>query len=319
MNDEPKRWLDGGTDDPKLRAFMQIGGEELAPPEVLARVVLPAPPVSAAPAALEPHTGALVAFKWIAGLLLLAAASYFFLRSQATSHAAVVVPKPSHAAPAHRLAAPSALARAAPHEAPSVATSTTTDSLEPATPQSSQRTRASLATNSERPLPAKLRRPVQVEPAPAAASAPPASPADTVQARTAEAAPAATAEGSTATQSGSVSRPNIHASELQRAVGTEQKELQQLEAARRVLATDPTRALALMKRHAQDYPRSWLAEERDALVVRTYLALHDAAHAHAALAQFKQRYPESPQLRQLEAFKESMQASGHSKRGLESP
>jgi GAF domain-containing protein len=105
---------------------------------------------------------------------------------------------------------------------------------------------------------------------------------------------------SSAAPSQYVHRSNIRATQTEQPSGTQREELAQLEAAQRTLRDDPAAALATMQRHARMYPQSWLAEERDALIIRAQLALHDVARARIGLARFAARYPESPQLRQLE-------------------
>jgi TolA-binding protein len=322
MNEEPRRWLDGGTDDARLRAFMQAGSEELAPAEVLARGVVASPRVqaqAAARAALEPGAPASSALKWLAALAVLALVTYVVLvllargsarfdRSEARPRSSVGAPQQQLSVQRPATSSPAARSRVSNEQTPIVAPAARpargdvassrsaalqTKRQEPAAQQRSPRTRVSALKTGEQPTQREPQAKAPEALAPSAASAQPAALEGAVHAAQAETSRAAP-------PSDAVGRPDIRGNQVQPALGTEQEELRQLEAAQRALNEDPARALALMQRHTKAYPRSWLAEERDALLFRTYLALRDAAHAHAALAQFKQRYPESPQLRQLE-------------------
>jgi hypothetical protein len=70
-------------------------------------------------------------------------------------------------------------------------------------------------------------------------------------------------------------------------------ELGQLEEARGALSTgQPSRALALLAAHAQNHPRSMLAQERDALKVKTLVAAGRHAEARAAGERFAASYPQ---------------------------
>lgn len=286
MIDDPKRWLDGGTDDADLRTWMQLGSDELAPPDVLARVIVSVPhlPTKGSSAvAVAKKVRLLSALKWSVALLVVAAVAYVLLRSQVRPDGTPIAPK--------HLPAPEITAPLPPHVV-KVDVSNTNADIRPAPPiaqrDEPRRRRA--------PLPAKLPASVQQ----------PTRPASTATVATSEppqpTQPEATAQTSTSTAPArdTVNRPNLRATPAHVAAGTEQEELRQLEVAQRTLGEDPTRALVLMRRHAQSYPKSWLAEERDALIVRAYLSLRDPVRANAALALFKTRYPESPQLRQLE-------------------
>lgn len=70
-------------------------------------------------------------------------------------------------------------------------------------------------------------------------------------------------------------------------------ELRQLEEARGALsAGQPSRALALLAVHARNHPGSMLAQERDALKVKTLVAAGRHAEARAAGERFAASYPE---------------------------
>lgn len=70
-------------------------------------------------------------------------------------------------------------------------------------------------------------------------------------------------------------------------------ELRQLEEARAALtAREPSRALALLAAHARNHPRSMLAQERDALEVKTLVAAGRHLEARAAGERFATRYPQ---------------------------
>jgi hypothetical protein len=70
-------------------------------------------------------------------------------------------------------------------------------------------------------------------------------------------------------------------------------ELRQLEEARGALSTGHfSRALALLAAHAQDHPRSMLAQEREALKVKTLVAAGRYAEARAAGERFAASYPQ---------------------------
>lgn len=70
-------------------------------------------------------------------------------------------------------------------------------------------------------------------------------------------------------------------------------ELQLLHAARIARRVQPEHALALLRQHEREYPRSTLGEERDALMIELMRNL-DPAQSERRLKTFEQRYPHSP-------------------------
>jgi hypothetical protein len=78
-------------------------------------------------------------------------------------------------------------------------------------------------------------------------------------------------------------------------------ELTTLGTARRLLATDPGRALALTEASARDVPKSQFAEERSAIAIEALERLGRLSEAEARLEIFEQRYPGSLYRRRLRA------------------
>lgn len=69
-------------------------------------------------------------------------------------------------------------------------------------------------------------------------------------------------------------------------------ELQQLEQARSTLSRgQPSQALALLASHAQRFPRSMLAQERDALIIKSLVAAGRHSEARATGERFIASYP----------------------------
>lgn len=67
-----------------------------------------------------------------------------------------------------------------------------------------------------------------------------------------------------------------------------------LSAARKALATNPGRTLALAQEHAQRFPNGVLAQERDVLLIQALEGLGDHADAAKRAQDFEERYPDSP-------------------------
>ena len=75
-----------------------------------------------------------------------------------------------------------------------------------------------------------------------------------------------------------------------------------LQAARRVVVSNPSRALTLIREHAQRFPHSPLAEERSALQIEALFRMGRSERAQSALATFEQTYPRSPYRRRLQTL-----------------
>jgi hypothetical protein len=69
--------------------------------------------------------------------------------------------------------------------------------------------------------------------------------------------------------------------------------------ARKLLANDPTSALALTEASARDNPGSQFAEERSAIAIEALVRLGRSSEAERRLDAFEQRYPESLYRRRL--------------------
>lgn len=329
MTQEPKRWLDGPPDDASVRAWMQLGAEELAPPDVLARVAGqlasahgPVRDQGHAAPRRSPVQQARVAsaLKWIGALVVVAVTSYVLIhgRAQPGSSAAPSInarPLSVTSAPVEQPASglgvpepqrtvgpsPPMHGGAAARREHAASEPRDFDARQPAAapraplkrqtartvPSGSQRdASAQVGAGGDADRATAVAQPAQHDTGPIVATATPTEVASGSRSTT----PAASYSG----------RPDIRGVAAPKAGGTQREELQQLELAQLTLRADPARALAIMQRHAASFPESWVAEERDALIIRAYVALRDRARAHAALARFAKRYPESPQLRQLE-------------------
>jgi outer membrane biosynthesis protein TonB len=75
---------------------------------------------------------------------------------------------------------------------------------------------------------------------------------------------------------------------------------QLLEKARRALASDPNRALALTREHARSYPKGVLAQEREVIAIEALKRLGRSSEADARRGTFEERYPQSAHRRNLE-------------------
>lgn len=71
------------------------------------------------------------------------------------------------------------------------------------------------------------------------------------------------------------------------------RELELLEAARRVLESDPNRALAILEQHAREAPRGTLTIEREMLVIQTLVRSGRLEQAKVRAARFRAAHPES--------------------------
>jgi TolA-binding protein len=78
-------------------------------------------------------------------------------------------------------------------------------------------------------------------------------------------------------------------------------EIAVLQEARRLVASNPSAALALSRDHAARYPRSRFREEREALVVQALLRQGRTAEATNRFRAFERSYPRSAYRRRLEA------------------
>jgi hypothetical protein len=317
MSHDPERWLEGGSDDAQLRSWMQLGADELAPRDVLSRVAAAATQAEDGVVDVAPGVrGALTTSRrlvsplhGLGALLLLAGVAYVVwpapaAQSPAPTRQVAAAPAvgfaPSSSSTPDRVPssslAQSDSAPASPHEAgpPLRTIRPRAGESEPsfartrrATPKRPEPTRAASAAASDAAARPVASTPADLPPVPGAAHA-----QTDARAQTAAASSPTAAERS--------ARPHLHATQRRVDQGTQREQLIQLESAQRLLREQPAQALTLMQEHARTYPASWLAEERDALIVRALLALHRTTQARAALERFAARYPESPQLRQLE-------------------
>ena len=71
------------------------------------------------------------------------------------------------------------------------------------------------------------------------------------------------------------------------------RELELLEAARRLIETDPGRALTILEQHAQESPHGTLVIERELLVIQAIARSGRLAEAKARAARFRAAHPES--------------------------
>jgi hypothetical protein len=79
-------------------------------------------------------------------------------------------------------------------------------------------------------------------------------------------------------------------------------EVELLQRANAALKTQPATALALAAQHRQAFPHGNLAQERDAIAIKAWLALGETGRARSALISFERSYPHSAyalELRQL--------------------
>jgi len=73
-----------------------------------------------------------------------------------------------------------------------------------------------------------------------------------------------------------------------------------LEQARRALASDPARALALTRRHQALYPRGALNQEREVIAIEALRRLGASSKASERATGFEQKYPDSAHRRTVE-------------------
>jgi len=78
------------------------------------------------------------------------------------------------------------------------------------------------------------------------------------------------------------------------------REVQLLKEAREAVASDPERALVLTRRYGAEYPHGTYAQERDFIAISALGRLGRAAEARQRAAAFRERYPRSAYLPQLE-------------------
>jgi hypothetical protein len=149
-----------------------------------------------------------------------------------------------------------------------------------------------LATRGGPPAPApppatQAHEPVKAPAEPSPVTAPPA-PATAPSVEDAPAKPSATATaGPTRTETGGARSSVVPEDQL-------------LERARRALASDPNRALALTREHARTYPNGVLAQEREVIAIEALKRLGRSSEADSRRGTFEERYPQSAHRRNLE-------------------
>lgn len=79
-------------------------------------------------------------------------------------------------------------------------------------------------------------------------------------------------------------------------------ELALVEAAQSVLASSPTRALALTRTHSRDYPDGALAQEREVIAIDALMRLDRAPAARTRAARFHERWPTSAHGRRVDVL-----------------
>ncbi len=95
------------------------------------------------------------------------------------------------------------------------------------------------------------------------------------------------------------SAPNTHVRASRRGSADE---IALLQRAKRALPAKPTRALALLEKHAHEFPQGSFTEEREALAIEAFFADGRGSQARAQLAAFRARYPHSAYRRRLDAL-----------------
>jgi hypothetical protein len=254
MSREPVRWLDR-AEQPELLHLMRAGAEELAPPEVLARVGerlsgaapasadVPARPRSHGESLPVPGTTIGLGVKVFALVVLLGLTGLsVFVLSRARPSAPVHPSRPAERAhatlPDAAHAAPAALDQGpgAPTDRSSTVAPPPDPAAHPATEHESER----------RPRAQRAR----------------------------------------------ASAPRL-ASEASAKSETRLMEAKLLEQARRELSSRPNHALALLREHVTQFPASWLEEERTALLIRALAETGQRAEARALLTQFQAQFPGS--------------------------
>ena len=73
-----------------------------------------------------------------------------------------------------------------------------------------------------------------------------------------------------------------------------------LEQARRALATNPSQALAITRRHQALYPNGTLAQEREVIAIEALRRLGQSGQASERAGSFEQKYPDSAHRRTVE-------------------
>jgi hypothetical protein len=77
-------------------------------------------------------------------------------------------------------------------------------------------------------------------------------------------------------------------------------EIEILKEARAAVASNPTRALALVNEHAASHPKSALAQEREVLRIQSLVGMGKHAEAKALAEAFKRAYPKSAYAQRLD-------------------
>jgi len=85
-------------------------------------------------------------------------------------------------------------------------------------------------------------------------------------------------------------------------------EPQLIERARKALATDPRRALALTREHQRRFPTGALTLERDVIAIQALARTGQTAEARRRALAFEARYPQSIHLRQVRALRMRLEA-----------
>jgi len=263
MTREPVRWLESSQPS-ELLALMRVGAEELAPPDVLARVEarLRAPELARADSAAQPSAAppGATALGWSSGLRVKGVGLVLLLGAAGL----MLYPLVRSTAPA---------------DAPVRSSSAREQAL--TTPADAQRT-----------LPASP------TPAPSANAAPP--PVTSLDRAPSEPTPGGQAELAAEPRRARL-RSSARSSEPRaQPIDARLAEARLLEQARRELAAQPGRALVLLREHAAQFPESWLEEEREAMLIRALAQTGQGAAASQQLAHFRTRFPHSVHTRLLD-------------------
>jgi hypothetical protein len=143
------------------------------------------------------------------------------------------------------------------------------------------------------------------DPAPAGSATPaaqssvaPPAPAATVEAPEPQTIPSAAPPSSAEPVNHERTAPASPARSAERHAGPSEAEL--LERARRALATDPARALALAQQHQKQYPNGVLQQERDVITIEALRRLGKVKEADQRAGTFQRQYPDSAHRRSVE-------------------
>jgi len=263
---EPKRWSSPSSDvDPVLRSVL-LYARDLQPDSQQLQAMLRG---SSEPRRVAPKRRRLVAFviasaaAACAGVAWASFATGFFLGAAAPGVSSAAPPARAHA-PASALASAT---RAAP---PASALASATQAAPPAS--------ASAGRVPPLAVPPLKSGPLSIASASTRAASPPALTA------------------SSASASSASSTPLVAASALA------EQDAALLQQARRLVASEPARALTLTRDHELHFPGSPLTEERQALRIEALARLGRRAEAERELATFDQRFPRSIYRHRLRAL-----------------